>query len=286
MPIAEWENLTLLVSLQGNLALNIEQPEGFFLTAKDGAESGTDVRATSSPVPQSDGSILNRGFLNGYIVKIPVQYWVDRLHTATKETTPTAQEMDDTLMRHVRSLMNGGGRILYSPAGQNQRLLDSLRFISKAALTEGDGRTGTVITLASEFPYLQDFDQTLTQLTAGSPLATIVNDGSSKYFPVFKVYGPFDDFYLESTADGGLTYLAIEYDDSLPGAVPVGGGDYIEINTFNNTVYLNGSGASRKAGIKITTSEFFALEPGSNTVDISSGGTAPTVDILWAPAWV
>lgn len=278
MPIAEWENLNLLVSLEGQLTLNdLEntQGDGYYLTAKDGAESGTEVRATGDGIPQGFGSILHKGFANGYVVKIPIQYWVDKETPACATTSLTAQQMDDLLMKHVRSLFDGGGRILYTPAGEAIRLLDSLRIIDKPALLEGDAVTGVVITLASEFPYLQDFDQTLTTFTA---TATLSNTGSSPYLPTFKVYGPFSTFTLANTTTGEQ----IVYDDSLPGAVAIGGGDYIEINCFNDTVYLNGSGASRKAGIDIPASKFFELAVGDNDLTIDGG---ITVDALWAPAW-
>jgi tail protein len=275
MPIAEWENLDLLVSLEGNLALNVEQADGLFVTAKENAESGTEVRVTGQGVPQGFGSILHKGFTDGYVVKMPIQYWVDARTPACATTSPTAQQMDDLLMRHVRSLFDGGGRILYTPNGMEQRLLDSLRVFAKPTLVEDSGLTGTTIVLASEFPYMQDFNQTLTEFTAS---ATLTNTGSSPYLPVFKVFGPFSTFTLANTTTG----KKIVYDDGLPGAVAVGSGDYIEINCFHDTVYLNGSGASRKAGIVIEETTFFDLAVGDNFLTIDGG---ITVDALWAPAW-
>lgn len=282
MPIAEWENLISLITPEGQLDLNQVQPEGFFLTAKESADSGSDIRATSEGVPQGAGSILHRGFPDGYVVKLPIQYWVNpNNEPATSKTTPTAQEMDDTLMRHIRSILDGGGRLFYQPAGLPVRLLDRISNVAKAALTEADGLTGTVLTLASEYPYMIDFTQILTTLTAGAPTATLTNTGSAPFFPVFKVHGPFADFALANNTTG----LQIAYDESLPGAVAVGPSDYIEIVTFANSVYLNGNGASRKAGILIVDSDFFTLEVGDNHLEITSAGTAPTVDVLWQAAW-
>lgn len=281
MPIAEWENLISLVTPQGELLLNTEQAEGFFLTAKENADSGCDVRATAQGVPQGAGSILHRGFPDGYGLKIPIQYWVDAKTPACATSNPTAQQMDDRLMRHVRSILGGGGRVFYHPAGMAVRLLDQINNVAKSPLTEEAGLTGTVLTLASPYPYLINFDQTLTTLTSGSPTATLTNTGSAPFFPVFKVYGSFDDFVLSNLTTG----MEIAYDDSQPGGAAVVSPDYIEIDTFRNTVYLNGDGASRKAGIVIPTSDFFTLEVGANDLQIASDGTAPNVDVLWQAAW-
>ncbi len=292
MPIAEWENLYQLITPEGTLDLNdrsVDPGHGVYLTVKEGADSGTDVRSTSDPVPQGFGTIWHRGFANGYVLKLTVEYWVpgtgNALVPATELTNPTAQEMDDVMMRHYRSIFDGGGRILYAPAGLPVRLADDLFAIAKPQFSEGQAQMTTVLEFGSELPYLIDFTQTLTQLSAGSPTATLTNTGSAPYYPVFRVYGDFDYFVLTNET----TEMQIIYDDTLPGAVAVDSPDYIEIITFRNTVYLNGDGASRKAGIYIPTSDFWTLDPGDNIVTIEgaggSTGNGPNVDILWQAAW-
>jgi hypothetical protein len=287
MPIAEWENLTALITPEGTLTLNdATNPDGVYITVKDGAQSGTDIRSTGDPVPQGFGTIWHRGFANGYVLSVPIQYWViqggNRV-PACETTTPTAQEMDDLLMRHYRSIVAGGGRILYNPAGQPTRLADDLFAIAKPVLTEDQVNTNTVIQFGSELPYLIDFDQTVTTLDSGTPTGTLTNDGSSPFFPVFKVYGPIDDFVIANAAND----MQIVYDSALPGGLPIDSGHYVEIDTFRNTVYLDGDGPSRKAAIYIPTSDFFPLEVGANAITISGSGTGPppTVDILWQAAW-
>ena len=250
MPIAEWEKLTTLITPEGELALNdqnVDPGRPIYLTLKDGAESGTEVRSTGDPVPQGFGTLWHRGFTNGYVLKMTVEYWVLGSTgvpvPATELTTPTAQQMDDDLMRHYRSLMAGGGRILYEPTGLPVRLADRLFAIAKPVLSEAQVNTSTILEFGSELPYLLDFTQTTTTIDDGSPTATLDNTGSAPFYPVFRVAGPFDDFVLTNITTGE----EIVYDDSLPGAVAVGSGDYIEIITIANTVYLNRDGASRKA---------------------------------------
>jgi phage-related protein len=196
--------------------------------------------------------------------------------------------MNDTLMRHLVAMIGGGGRLIYSPVGLNTRIADDLQLSGTVVdLTEVAAGTGVTFTLESQFPYTYDYDQTETVLTAGSPTADLINDGSIPFLPVAKIYGPFDDFVLQNAdaLDALGNPKQIVYDDTLPGAVAVGGGDYIEISFFHNTVYLNGSGANRKAGINIIESDFFPLVVGDNHLTITSGGTAPDTHILWQPAW-
>ena len=289
MPIAEWENLTELVTPAGSLTLNdqaVASGSGVYITVKDSADSGSDVRSTGDPVPQGFGTIWHRSFANGYVIGLQVQYWVvqgSEVIPASELTSPTAQEMDDELMRHYRSIMDGGGRLFYNPAGLARRLADDLFAIAKPVLTEDQANTHTAIQFGSELPYMIDFDQTLTTLDSGTPSATLTNLGSSPFYPVFKVYGPTSYFVLENETSS----MQIIYDDAFPGGLPIGGGDYIEIDTFRNTVYLNGDGPSRKAGIDIVLSDFWTLEIGDNLVSIAGAGTddPPTVDILWQAAW-
>lgn len=290
MPIGDWDVTFELITPEGSLFFNEPaQAEGLFLLDKAGCESGTEVRATADNVPQSDGSILHRGFLSGYATKFAMQYWAGIHLAACATTEPTSQSMNDLLGKHLRSILNGGGRLLYNPTGEPRRLIDDVRLIERLVVVEGDGLTGCSFTLASPFPYAIDFQQTLTQLSAGDPDATLDNDGSSPFFPVFKVYGPFDTFELENAnaLDDAGNPMRIVYSSALPGAVAVGGGHYIEIDCFRNTVYLDGDGPSRKAGINIIESDFFPLVVGDNLISISGGGSnaAPDVDILWNPAW-
>lgn len=96
-------------------------------------------------------------------------------------------------------------------------------------------------------------------------------------WPVFKVYGPSTGFTLSNDT----TDLMIVWDANLPGASPLGGGDYIEIDTFRGVAYLNGDGANEKVGIVVAQTDFFPLVPGANVVSLSG---AASVDVLWQGA--
>lgn len=289
MPIADWNVAMTLISPLGSLDLNDPtSPDGYYVVDNANCKSGPAVRPSADNVPQGNGAILHRGFFGGYLLQMAIQYYADMDTAACATTTPSSETMNDLLMRHLVAILDGGGRLLYQPEGKLARLADQLQLSGTVVdLTEIASGTGVSFTLESQLPYTIDFTQTDTTLDAGTPTQNLVNDGSIGFLPVAKVHGPFSDFTLTNAdqLDSGGSPLQIVYDDSLPGAVAVGGGDYIEISFFHNTVYLNGSGASRKAGINILQSDFFPLGVGDNHLTIASMGTAPTTHILWQPAW-
>lgn len=289
MPIADWNCPARLITPEGTLYFNNPaQTEGYYLQMKEACDGGADLRATRANVPQSGGSILNLGFDEGYLLKLGISYWADPQDPACETTDPSLADMDDLLMLHLRSIENGGGRYLFTPTGKPERLLDNLQLYQRPVISVEDGLTGVQFTLASPFPYTIDFTQQLTTLTAGSPSAVLDNTGTAPFFPVFKVYGPFDSFEIDTDQlDEMGNTQKILYQDILPGGDPVGPGNYIEIDTFRNTAYLNGNGPSRKAGISIIVSDFFTLNPGNNTISISGGGSnpAPTTEVLWNPSY-
>lgn len=290
MPISDWNIPARLITPEGTLYFNnLAQIEGYYVQIKEQCDAGADTRATRNPVPQSGGSILNRSFDDGYVLKLALAYFADYDEPACSTSDPTIAEMDDLLMLHLRSILDGGGRYIFQPAGENERLIDDLQVIERAVISAESGLTGVTFTLASPFPYSIDFAQHLTQLNAGSPSATLNNTGTAPFFPVFKIYGPADAWTLQNAddLDDQGNPKKIVYDFALPGAVAIAFGDYVEIDAFRNTVYLNGSGASRKAGISVVSSDFFTLQPGNNTLTITGDASdpAPDVDILWQPAW-
>lgn len=287
MPISTWDGPARLITPEGTCYFNEPaQTEGYYIQLKEACDGGADLRATRANVPQSGGSILNLGFDEGYLLKLGLVYQIDpQLDDCERKLS----DQDDFLMLHLRSIESGGGRYIWTPGpGKPERLLDNLQLYIRPIVTVESGQTGVQFSLASPFPYAVDFTQTLTQLSAGSPSAVLDNTGTAPFFPVFKIYGPFDSFEIDTDQlDEFGDPMKILYQDILPGAVPVGSGNYIEIDTFRNTAYLNGFGASRKAGISIIQSDFFTLNPGNNTISVSGGGSnpAPDVDILWQAAW-
>lgn len=280
--VPDWSLPMTLTSPAGTLLLNQEVPSlGAFFLDGDGCKFNIGVRSTKDHVPQSDGDILHHRFLTGTEMPLKIQLWesAERNKVACDALLET---MLDTLTRHMRALLNAGdneGRLAWNiPSGGNIRILDDIRLLVYPDYTQDPSAMGSTVlaTVDSQFPYAQDLTQQSTDIADGAT-ETLDNTGSADYFPVFQVQGPTSGFSLSNLTTG----VVFDYDSTLPGAVAIGGGDYAEIDTFRNTIFLNGSGANLKAGVSQLTSDYWALVVGENDVTIDGGD----VTVLWAPAW-
>jgi hypothetical protein len=281
----EWEVPFQLVTPQGTLLLNDdEQVEGSYLLDMAGCSMGLGIRAEKYGVPQGDGDILRRRFTTGYGATLLIEYWdLGKEQPACVSSSPSSRAMNDTIMRHLRSILNGGGRLLWLPTGQGIRMIDNCHLLEGPTVAETNGLTTCSFTLDSIYPYAQDFTQQLTQFDAGDPEVIITNTGTADYWPVWKVYGPADHFTILNITSNE----EIVYNSDLPGAPVIPPGSYAEINTFRNTIYMNGNGANLKPGLDIELTNFFPLYVGPNDILITGDATdpSPDVDCLWAPAW-
>jgi hypothetical protein len=291
--IAEWEKEFTLTTDIGSLIFNFQDPvDGFYILDKGGCEASVEsIRAEKFGIPQADGSYLRKRFTTGYVVKLACEYWVDAQNSACASTSLTSREMNDVLMRHLRSILNGGGRLKWTPTGANTRIIDDLWLLSAPQLVEGDGFTGVQFVLDTRFPYAIDLTQTLTTFAVGGDTHTLTNTGTSPFFPVWKIYaGASPGKYVKITRQAAdpADDLSIVFDSTL--ATPdltIPAGHYIEIDTFRETVYLDGDGANYKSTIDIEATDFFQLEVGDNLIVTTGDGSDSVlaVDCLWQPAW-
>lgn len=283
--IAEWDQEFTLTTPQGTIAFNYPDPtDGFFLLTKEDCAAAAAIRAEKFDKPQLVGSYLRRRFTTGYVVNVGLSYWSDPSNPACESSLISSRAMNDTLMRHLRSILNGGGRLRWTPTGTADRILDDLWLLESPSVKVESGLTTVSFTLDTEFPYAIDYTQITTSFTDGSPTFTLNNTGTAPFFPVWKIYGP--TYYCRIV--NNTTGEEFVYDASLPSSpLPITGGNYLEINTFRNTAYLNGNSTNYKSAIDIELSEFFPLEVGNNSITIHGTGTfaAPDVDCLWQAAW-
>ena len=277
--IPDWSVPFTLTSPYGELEINQVIPGfGTYRMNQSLCSAAVKVRSTKTDVPQSDGSILHHRFFTGVEAHAAIQLWDGDAIACDA----TAQLMFDTLMLHLRALVNAGdnqGRISWVPDGNLERMFDDIRLLAYPTVGLSQANLGYEIQFDfdTQYPYAQDLNQsggTPTLLAAGVP-QDLVNVGSASYFPVFKV-GPSTTFTLRNNTTG----LEINYDGNRPGAMAIPGGSYGEIDTFRNTMYLNGNSTNLKPGIEVTTSDFWELGPGTNNVECDVATT-----VLWASAW-
>lgn len=278
---AEWDVPFFLETVYGTLTLNAATGERYLLVPQ-ACDMGANIRATVDNVPQADGSVLHHRFETGYFVQLSLQLWYGDAPACNEDL----ELMVDTLNLHVRALINAGdneGRLYWTPSGAANRMVDDLRLLER--LTFAVAETGAVVatfTVDTNRPYAQDHAEITTPIANGGT-ATLTNDGTTDFFPVMLVTPDIQtpptptEFYIGTTTLGSVLHWSSAY----PGTPTLVPGDYIEIDFFRNTLYVNGDEDNAKSGFDPTISEFFPLEPGANDVTIIGGD----VDVLWQSAW-
>jgi hypothetical protein len=257
----------------GFLELNVQLADRLYALDQQACKMRQAVRATVDHVPQSDGDILHHRFLTGVQMVLAIQLWENA-------TTPACDdllaEMLDEVTGSFRSLLNtvdNDGRISWEVPGQNDRMLDDLRLLVYPEQVVGNVLTTVVVTVDTAFPYAQDLTQQNPTVSDGGS-TTITNTGTADYYPVYLVSkaGGTSAFTITNAATGeAFTYSGT----TIPN------GSYLELNSFNNTAFLNGDGADLLDGVDIQTTLFPLLQIGGNLMSI----TGADMEILWAPAW-
>ncbi len=291
--IAGWSQEFVFTSPLGTMVWNYVDPTtGLYLVNKDGCDANpTGIRAEKFGIPQAAGSYLRRRFPNGYGLQMAMEFWIDRENSACAQPEDpdelTSGEMADELTRHLYACIEGGGRLRWTPTPQLSRIIDDLWLLTEPKLVEGDGFTGIGWLMDTRFPYAIDYTQSITAWAIGGATNVLTNTGTAPFFPVFKIYGPAHYVDITWEAADPANDLHLIYDSTLPGAHVIGPLDYVEVDMFRETAYLNGDGANRKAGIDVENTTFFTLEVGANTITTTGDGSnaVPAVDALWQPAW-
>lgn len=273
MPVPDWTTAFTLNTNEGELDLFDGSTIDGLVPIPEQCDIGADLRVSSQDLPQGDGSIFHRRYRRGMVLRYTAGLYADGAIAMGSDRATTVDE----LRRHLNAIQSADGRITWAVPGGDDRMLDRIRLLERSTYQGGLLKT---ITFAVESPFPYALTAAEQEIGTISSSATITNAGSSETYPVWKVNGPFGSFTLTNTTTG----LSIVYDDSLPGAVSVDGGDYIEIDTFRNTAYLNGDEGNRKAGIDLLQTDFFPLVPGDNAITITSDDSA-TVDALINDAW-
>ncbi len=255
------------------------------------------LRVTVDDIPQADGSIIHPSFLHGYTVKLSVRLWVqngdeDAVDARSPACDTDLRVMWDTLILHANALKTPSladlvsqCRLAYEPPGYfTDRMADQLQLIEWPDPSISIPEWTADFTVQSALPY--EIGQEKGPFTVGSSPLPYGNSGNTETFPLFivtAVGAPLTQFTIENSTIG----QSIEYDADLPGAPSIAPGDYAEISTFRNTIYLNGSSANLKPGIVVSSSDFFPLipQPDTNTLSFVHTGGSATCEITYNDAW-
>lgn len=278
----------------GQLLLNTEQANGFYGLDQANCEFINAVRSTSNDVPQSDGAILHHRFLSGVQIPLAIQLWEspERNAPACKSRL---RKMLDELSGSLISLLNAGdnqGRLIWDVYGVDDetlgppRMIDDARLLVYPSYRMIEGVGVVTATLDTRFPYAQNETQQRTGIADGGT-SVLVNDGSIEYFSVIQINKLNGVLSGDTVTDFTITVVnafgttEFNWTSSLPGSQTIGPTHYAEWLSFENTLFLDGSGANLSPGIVQLESDYWALAPGNNSVSI----TGADMDVLWAPAF-
>lgn len=286
--IANWSDLEDLTSPKGTLPLNAATGDRY-LTLNDRCDSGADLRTTFDNIPQRSGQLNHRQYLTGYKMRLALALWDGQEPACGGDAT----RMLDALGEHLDALRNpdftvGPGRIVWTPEGYASRMVNEITLMEKPVVTVEPGGAEGIVTVTfgvvSPFPYeMSESEQSPSTITGGTGLDDVLtNDGTTEFWPVFRVHGPTHEFYLYNLTTG----RTLHYDSSQPGASIVGTSEYVEIDMFRGTAVFNGDEDDQaQAGIDYTVSgaDFWSLVPGDNEIAIVG---ATTTTVLWNDAWL
>lgn len=168
--------------------------------------------------------------------------------------------------RHVvdRELIRGNSREVFQLHATDPRIYDDTESSDSVGLPAGGAGLTWPLTWPLNWGAITE-----------SGTITAVNAGNFDTGATIRVDGPVTNPRIENLTVG----KTIEID------IVVATGDFLEIDTEENTVLLNGT-ASRYDNLT-STSQWWDLQPGSNEVRFrASTTTAATLTLTWRSAWI
>lgn len=291
----EWDIPFVLTSPYGDLPFNdygSPEPVSGVTWKLDPSKCSTlaPIRATNDNRSQRDGSVLHREFTEGYEIRL--SGWA-MLDDDTPACGADLRNFYQELQRACHALLGNdvvldgdNARLTWTPAGYGDtRLMLNIRLLEEVAVQIDEAIAEVSVAFKGPLPYAVDGTEqtlTITEGTGSNP-GVALNAGNTPEYPNIKVYGPIAGRFELSNAEAGKTFV---YDTSLPGAHVILTGHYAFINMFEESIYLDGSGQNLKAGVDVENSDFYALEPGNNTLTLEPGTDSGTVaDVIWNNAW-
>lgn len=235
------------------------------------------VRSTKDNVPQGDGSELHFRFKTGYEIGMTAELWATKDLIACDTDITTLGEALDGALSSLLNPPDQAGRLKWAPSGTGTmpgaRMFDDLALLeSPVATMQAGGAIRVQWVLDTQWPYA--IDQAEQDIDVNGTVV-IGMEGTADYYPVIKVFAggsPLSNFIISNVTQG----KALSYDGT---AIPTG--EYLEIDTFKNTAFLNGDQANYLNGFDPELTDFFTLSPGDNQIDTNCQTTFLTNN-AWA----
>lgn len=273
MPTTEWHIPFELQTSLGTLLFNQGAYPRFNMDQQR-CRARRDIRATVDPIPQGDGEIFHERFTGGYEMTINCQPWLSEDQFACPGLEVggvSVATMRDTLYAHLWRLLRPDEaiqhRVVWEPTGLPNRMLDMIRLLSIADPTiTREGLVTFEFVVDTMFPYAISETQTVETING---VGQITNAGNVDFWPVIRL-----------NDDGGDIYNATTDKTISIGGGCLGGGSYIEIDTFRMTAYVDGDQANAKPCVDVELTDFFPIVPGVNDIF-----TTASCDFLMNDAW-
>lgn len=306
MANTEWDIPFTLKSPVGSIDLNAESGYRYLLVPEKCSMQVDHLRVTTDDVPAGDGGIARKTWESYYTCSLGIQYWIgEGVASSVIACAGDRRKMHDDLMAHLYALIRpdiadldaGNCQLFWTPSMTedeidgsegtlDDRLLHRITLVNYSAADDGEGAFEIQVEFRTELPYVLD-KTLLTETQGGAATFTLTNPGTSAMWPVFRVHASSDvDSFELSNIGSGLGFGTADYglfwDGGQLGVEPLPAGEYIEIDSFHNTMYRS-DGANQEAGLDIEVSEFWPLFPGDNDLRfIAPGGT---LEVFWQGAW-
>lgn len=294
----EWDVLMRLETDIGVLELNDSTPStssGYFRLIYDQCKASRSLRTVVDKIPQGDGEIFHTRFRDGTEFTLAVALWETENDVACGQVR---REMYEELVAHLDAMLNGGGRLFWQPSGYgDERMLESARWLTPIEVTWDQGVPVCKFTIDSPLPYVIDKtqpDDPEGNISPGGSSSILVENGVNKtitlpdfsapFWPVMQVAGPASSFTIENldVFDEYGTHLTFSYDATRPPADGnIGGGDYVEIDTFREVIYLNGNEDNMKAYVDPEVTDYFYLKPGDNEIRALGADVDFIINYAW-----
>jgi len=277
MPIIQWDQVFTVEAPLGNLVLNedLYSSQGaawagriFRLNPKR-CRANRNIRAVSDPLPGGDGQNHHERWSEGYQVQLAVALWDGDQIACDAALQQMTDLLGEIFWSMLRTPGGDGGRVRYTPYGEDARMIDGAHLLSFSDPEEGEeGAVQFTVVVDTRFPYLIDVAQTVTNING---VGVAGNGGNVEFWPVIKVNAPGTAFTITNNDTG---------DQIVYSGQSIGGGQYAEIDTFRGTIYLNGDQDNLKSSIIWTQTKFFPIQPGGTSIT-----TTDSCDFLLNDAW-